>query len=117
MLKHHFVFHPLCFLQVTLSVVTQRVQETLDRMYQTVEFGERLLSHASPPQILVFKKLLETRLQALLAGVPEPSVAMSTAAAGELEFVANYSAVQVSAHFIKNRYLIYLPIYIYSGGH
>lgn len=82
--------------QVTLSVVTQRVQETLDRMYQTVEFGERLLRHASPPQILVFKKLLESRLQALLAGVPEPSVAMSTAAAGDLEFVANYSAVQAA---------------------
>lgn len=82
--------------QVTLSVVTQRVQETLDRMSQTVEFGERLLRHASPPQILVFKKLLETRLQALLAGVPEPSFTMSTAAAGDLEFVANYSAVQTA---------------------
>ncbi|ODM98140.1 B-box type zinc finger protein ncl-1 [Orchesella cincta] len=82
--------------QVTLSVVTQRVQETLDRMYQTVEFGEHLLRHASPPQILVFKKFLETRLQTLLAGVPEPSLAMATAAAGDLEFVANYSAVQAA---------------------
>jgi len=76
-------------------VVTQRVQETLDRMYQTVEFGDRLLRHASPPQILVFKKLLETRLQALLAAVPEPTLAMAAAAAGDLEFVANYSAMQV----------------------
>jgi len=82
--------------QVTLSVVTQRVQETLDRMYQAVEFGDRLLRDASPPQVLVFKKLLETRLQAISATVPEPSLAMAAAAAaGDMEFVANFSAMQV----------------------
>jgi len=82
--------------QVTLSVVTQRVKETLDRMYQTVEFGDRLLHNASPPQILLFKKLLESRLQALLAAIPEPTLAMAAAAAGDLEFVANYSAMQAA---------------------
>ena len=81
--------------QVTLSVVSQRVKETLDRMYQTVEFGDRLLRNASSPQILLFKKLLESRLQTLMATIPEPTIAMAAAAAGDLEFVANYSAMQV----------------------
>lgn len=86
--------------QITLSVVTQRVKETLDKMYQTVEFGDRLLPHASPEQVLDFKKQLETRLQSLLAAVPEPTLAMAAAAAGDLEFVANYSAMQVKSCFL-----------------
>jgi len=80
--------------QVILSVVTQRVQENLDRMNQTVEFGDRLLRHASPPQISVFKELLES--QALLTAVPEPTLAMAAAAAEDMEFIANYSAMQAA---------------------
>ncbi len=75
-------------------MITQRVQETLDRMYQTIEFSDRLLRHASPPQILVFKTLLETRFQALWGTVPDPNLAKN-ASGGDVEFISNYSAMQV----------------------
>lgn len=81
--------------QVALSVITQRVQETLDRMYQTIDFSDRLLRHASPPQILVFKTLLETRFQALWGTVPDPNLAKTAASGGDVEFSSNYSAMQV----------------------
>jgi len=76
-------------------VVTQQVQETLERMYQTIEFSDRLLRHASPPQILLFKTLLEKRFQALLNIVPNPNLAKTAANGGDLEFVSNYPAMQV----------------------
>lgn len=79
-----------------MSLITQRVQDTLDRMYQTIEFSDRLLRHASPPQILVFKTLLETRFQALLSTVPDPNLAKTATSGGDVEFVSNYSAMQVS---------------------
>lgn len=82
--------------QVALSVITQRVKDTLDRMYQTIEFSDRLLRHASPPQILVFKTLLETRFQALLGTVPDPNLAKNAASGGDVEFISNYSAMQVT---------------------
>lgn len=62
--------------QLTLSVVTQRIQETLDKMYEAIEFGDRLIRDASPAQVSVFKRLLEARLRAISATVPEPSLAM-----------------------------------------
>ncbi|RZF32843.1 hypothetical protein LSTR_LSTR009394 [Laodelphax striatellus] len=77
--------------QMSLSVVGQKAQETVDKIYQTCEFYERLTKHASLVECLMFKKLLESKLQALSGYTPDSSLQNAC----DLEFVSNYQAIQV----------------------
>nr|NVI69970.1 brain tumor [Cucujiformia] len=77
--------------QISLEVGTQKGQETVDQIYKTCEFVERLNKCASVVEIIMFRKLLDSKLQGLLNFNMDQSVQL----AGELEFVSNYQAIQV----------------------
>lgn len=77
--------------QMSLSVVTQKGQETVEQIYKTCEFVERLNKCATIVEILMIRKLLDTKLQGLLSY----NVDQNVQSAGELEFVSNYQAIQV----------------------
>lgn len=77
--------------QIALTVVGQKAQEMVDKIYQTCDFIEKLSKAANLADVLMFRKMLDTKVQALLSSNPEQS--MQTAC--ELEFVSNYQAIQV----------------------
>nr|NVI69996.1 brain tumor [Cucujiformia] len=77
--------------QMSLEVATQKGQDTVEQIYKTCEFVERLNKCATIVEIIMFRKLLDTKLQGLLNYNMDQSVQM----AGELEFVSNYQAIQV----------------------
>lgn len=77
--------------QISLGVATQKGQETVDQIYKTCEFVERLNKCANVVEILMFRKLLDAKLQSLLSYNFDQSVQ----SACELEFVSNYQAIQV----------------------
>lgn len=76
--------------QISLGVVTQKANDMADKMLQTCEFVERLTKYATVTEVLMVKKLLDSKLQLLLSYTPD--VAGQTA---DLEFVSNYQAIQV----------------------
>nr|MBE5724425.1 brain tumor [Cucujiformia] len=77
--------------QISLDVATQKGQDTVEQIYKTCEFVERLNKCATIVEILMFRKLLDTKLGSLLSYNLDQSVQV----AGELEFVSNYQAIQV----------------------
>nr|NVI70106.1 brain tumor [Cucujiformia] len=77
--------------QIALGVATQKGQETVDQIYKTCEFVERLNKCANVVEILMFRKLLDVKLQGLL----NYNFDQSIQSACELEFVSNYQAIQV----------------------
>ncbi|KAG5885896.1 hypothetical protein JTB14_012143 [Gonioctena quinquepunctata] len=77
--------------QISLGVATQKGQETCEQIYKTCEFVERLNKCANVVEILMFRKLLDAKLQGLLTY----NIDQSVQSACELEFVSNYQAIQV----------------------
>nr|NVI69964.1 brain tumor [Cucujiformia] len=77
--------------QISLEVATQKGQEILEQIYKTCEFVERLNKCATVVEIIMFRKLLDTKLQGLLSY----NMVQNVQLAGELEFVSNYQAIQV----------------------
>lgn len=77
--------------QISLGVATQKGQETVDQIYKTCEFVEKLNKCASVVEILMFRKLLDGKLQSLLSY----NIDQNVQSACELEFVSNYQAIQV----------------------
>nr|NVI69995.1 brain tumor [Cucujiformia] len=77
--------------QMALEVASSKGQETIDQIQKTCEFVDRLNKCATLVEVLMFRKLLDTKLQGLLSCNIEQSIQM----AGELEFVSNYQAIQV----------------------
>ena len=102
--------------QVALSVYSQKAQETVEKVvqvnpmtifigifqiisniFQVTEFVERLMKHASNGEVLLFKKPLDARLHQLLGYIPELNLGSS----GELEFISNFQAIQVSFELVE----------------
>lgn len=77
--------------QLSITVVSQKAQETVDKIYQTCDFVDRLMKQASLTECLLFKKLLDSKLQGLMSYTPE----INLQNASDLEFVSNYQAIQV----------------------
>lgn len=77
--------------QLSINVVGQKAQETVDKIYQTCEFIDRLVKYATVTESLLFKKLLDSKLQSLMSYSPE----INLQNASDLEFVSNYQAIQV----------------------
>ena len=98
--------------QVSLSVYSQKAQETVEKIlqvgdktiwilwspltqilyfFQVTDFVERLMKHASNGEVLRFKKPLDARLHQLLTYIPE----LNMASIAELEFISNFQAIQV----------------------
>ncbi len=66
------------------------MQQTMEKLAQTIKFTSRLLDHASSGEVLVFKKLLETRLNAVLNYNPDMNLNNQV----EMEFVPNLQAAR-----------------------
>lgn len=80
------------FFQAALALIDRKLQQTMEKLTHTIEFTSRLLKYANPTEVLVFKKLLETRLQAILHYNPDLSVVNQY----ELEFVPNLEACRLA---------------------
>ena len=101
--------------QVALSVYSQKAQETVEKvtqvrnslnqfylrlkisLFKVTEFVERLMKHASNGEVLLFKKPLDARLHQLLGYIP----GLNLATIGELEFISNFQAIQVSQRVLN----------------
>ncbi|CAD5219657.1 unnamed protein product [Bursaphelenchus xylophilus] len=54
------------FRQLQITVIDKDVQKMTKRMSQTIEFTQRLLKYCSPTEVMVFKPLVDQRLQNFL---------------------------------------------------
>ncbi|KAL3083752.1 hypothetical protein niasHT_036745 [Heterodera trifolii] len=52
--------------QLQLTMIEKEVQKVTKKMSQTIEFTQRLLKYSSPTEVIVFKPLLDSRLQGFL---------------------------------------------------
>lgn len=77
--------------QISLGVATQKGQETVEQIYKTCEFVEKMNKCAGVIEILMFRKLLDSKMQSLLSC----NIDQNVQSACELEFVSNYQAIQV----------------------
>lgn len=77
--------------QMGINVVGQKSQDNIEKIFQVCEFIERLIKCSSVSECLLFKKVMDTRLQALTSYTPDPTVQQAC----DLEFVSNYQAIQV----------------------
>lgn len=76
--------------QISLGVSTQKANDMADKIQQTCEFVDRLAKYTTVTEVLMVKKLLDSKLQLLLNYTPD--IASQTV---DLEFVSNYQAIQV----------------------
>ncbi|KAI6220358.1 B-box type zinc finger protein ncl-1 [Aphelenchoides fujianensis] len=53
--------------QLHLTVIDKEIQKMTKKMSQTIEFTQRLLKFSSPTEVMVFKPLLDARLQGFLS--------------------------------------------------
>ncbi|EZA57526.1 B-box type zinc finger protein ncl-1 [Ooceraea biroi] len=77
--------------QISLSVVGQRANEMADKIQQTCDFVERVTKVTTVTDLLMVKKILDSKLQMLLNYNPTDINNQTV----ELEFVSNYQAIQV----------------------
>lgn len=77
--------------QIALGVATQKGQETVEQIYKTCEFVDKINKCASLIEILMYRKILDSKLQTLLSY----NIDQNVQSAYELEFVSNYQAIQV----------------------
>nr|CAD7266509.1 unnamed protein product [Timema shepardi] len=77
--------------QLSLSVVGQKAQETVEKIYNTCEFFERITKHATMAEALMCKRVFDAKFHTLNSYNPDLSIQSGC----ELEFVSNYQAIQV----------------------
>ena len=77
--------------QVALSTTAQRMQDSIKKLYQGCEFIDKLVKHAGPTEVLMFKHMLDSKLQSLLGYTPD----INSPGAFDIEFVSNFQAIQV----------------------
>lgn len=76
--------------QISLGVITQKANEMADKIQQTCDFVDKLTKYTTVTEVLMVKKLLDSKLQLLLGYTPD-----ITSQSADLEFVSNYQAIQV----------------------
>lgn len=52
-------------------MVDKRIQQMSEKLGQTIEFTSRLVKYATPTEVMVFKQLLDTRLNFFLNYNPD----------------------------------------------
>lgn len=77
--------------QISFGVATQKGQETIDSIYKTCEFVDKVNKCATVVEIMMLRKLIDSKLRDLL----NYNMDQSVHAPCELEFVSNYQAIQV----------------------
>ena len=83
--------------QVALSVFGQQCQENMENIEQMVNFMEKLLGTASPKDVAMFEKSIESRLSTYFTSLPQSDLATSS----QLEFISNFQAIQVG---VRNQF-------------
>ncbi|CAF3437337.1 unnamed protein product [Rotaria sp. Silwood1] len=76
--------------QNILTNQMQKIEEAVERVNLPLEFSDRLFKNSSTTEILMFKKQLENKLNALNQILPDTN----GQSAFELEFVSNFQAIQ-----------------------
>ncbi|XP_047003215.1 brain tumor protein [Schistocerca americana] len=79
---------------MSLGALGQRAQEAADRIINTCEFAERLAKHASLPETLMLRKVLDSRF-ATFSSYGQDATTTPVMTNCDLEFVSNYQAIQV----------------------
>ncbi|CAD5213803.1 unnamed protein product [Bursaphelenchus okinawaensis] len=64
--------------QLQITLIDKNVQKMTKRMSQTIEFTQRLLKYCSPTEVMVFKPLVDQRLQTFLNFSVSNELASST---------------------------------------
>lgn len=75
---------------VSLSLTNSKIQDMVERIQQMSVFVDRIMKFSSNSEILMFKHLLDTKLQAIIAYNPDVNMQSM-----DLEFLSNYQAIQV----------------------
>ncbi|KFM61352.1 B-box type zinc finger protein ncl-1, partial [Stegodyphus mimosarum] len=75
---------------VSLSLMGTKVQEMVERVQQMSLFVDRIMKFSSNSEILMFKQLLDSKLQSIISYNPEVNMQSI-----DLEFLSNYQAIQV----------------------
>jgi len=83
--------------QLSLSVFSQKAQETADKLMLTCEFVDKLRKYANTTEVLQFRKLIETKLHDQMG----KNFDLGMQNISDLEFVSNFSAIQVG---VKNTF-------------
>ena len=76
--------------QVAISTLAQKMQESVEKLYQGAEFIDKLLKHASVTEALMVKNFIEQRFQNIYNFLPEEDHQNYF----EIEFVSNFQAIQ-----------------------
>ncbi|XP_046339840.1 protein brain tumor-like [Haliotis cracherodii] len=76
--------------QVGISTLAQKIQESVEKLYQGVEFIDKLLKHASITEALLLKNFVEQRFQNMFNFLPD----LNNQGYFEIEFVSNFQAIQ-----------------------
>lgn len=77
--------------QISLNVLGQKAQETIEKIYSTCDFVERITKHATMAEALMLKRVFDSKFQAFMNYNPD----LSLQSGCDLEFVSNYQAIQV----------------------
>ncbi|VDP39578.1 unnamed protein product [Soboliphyme baturini] len=77
---------------MSISLMDKKLQQIMEKLSHTIDFTSRLLKFANEAEILVFKKLLENRLQAIFNYNPD----VSSISQHGIEFVPNLQAARMS---------------------
>lgn len=77
--------------QMSLNVLGQKAQETIEKIYSTCDFVDRITKHATMAEALMFKRVFDSKFQALM----NYNLDLSLQSGCDLEFVSNYQAIQV----------------------
>lgn len=75
--------------QVQNSIATQKSQDVVERITQTCDTIESLAKNATTTQIMLFRKLMENKIQAF------NGCGIEFSSPCDLEFVSNFQAIQV----------------------
>ncbi|CAF0982433.1 unnamed protein product, partial [Didymodactylos carnosus] len=76
--------------QTILTSQMQKIDETLTKANQPLDFSDRLFKNSSTTEILLYKKQLENKLNTIIQIMPDPNMH----SAFEIEFVSNFQAIQ-----------------------
>lgn len=85
--------------QAALATLSRTETDAADRIQQVCEFVDKLTRRASVSEVLVFRKLLDQKLNSLCAA-GDLAVSTGLVHQQDIEFVSNYQAIQVNQIFM-----------------
>lgn len=80
---------------VSLTLLTSKVEEAVRKTQQISLFMDRTRKFASAAEMVQYKSVIDSKLQAILNFNPDANIPSH-----ELEFVSNYQAIQVCVHLL-----------------